>query len=917
MQRHPITAGRNPSLLGRARECAMLDTLVGAIRGGESRALVLRGEAVIGKTALLEYLIESASEMTVIRAAGVESEMELPYAGLHQLFGAMLDRLERLPVPQRQALQVVFGVTEGAVPDRFLVGLGVLSLVSELAAERPLLCVVDDAHWLDDTSALILAFVARRVFAETAGLVFAARQPGEALAHLPDLEVRGLVNGDARALLSSAVRFRLDERVRDRIVAETRGNPLALLELPRGLAASELASGAGLGGHALSGQIEDSFLRRLTALSPDARRLLLLAAADSVGDPLLVWHAAERLGIRRGAADEAEEHGLLAFGDRVTFRHPLVRSAVYGSATPRERRAVHLALAQSTDHAADPDRRAWHLAAAAEGPDEEIAVELERSADRAQARGGLTAAAAFLRRAAALSRDPARRTDRALAAADASVRAGTFDLAGQMIAVADAGPLDELQRARIDLLQGRIAAFSSGADAPSLLLRAAQRLEPLDAKLARETYLDAWFAALRAGRLATDVSVVDISRAARSAPRPTGVADTADLLLDSLSTVVADGRSAAAPLLTRAAQTFAGERHSAEASLRWGWLTVMPSWLIWDWDSAEVISVRSLHALREVGALGWLPATLSAFSMVAARCGNLSGTADAIAEAEGAAEATGIVLGPYAAATLAAYRGEEIAARKLINSLIAQSAARGAGLSVQYGNFLLALLCNGFGRYGEAMAAAQSASDEAPGLFLAPWATLELLEAAAKMESWGVANAAVDRVAEAVGSGGTDSGLGMLARSRALVSEGETAEGLYREAIERLARTPLRPDLARSQLVYGEWLRAESRRVDARAQLRDAYELFMSIGMQGFAERARNELLAAGAKVQKRSIETRDDLTSQERQIAQLARDGLSNTEIGARLFLSPRTVEWHLHKVFGKLGITSRRELPRALRPE
>jgi DNA-binding CsgD family transcriptional regulator len=599
------------------------------------------------------------------------------------------------------------------------------------------------------------------------------------------------------------------------------------------------------------------------------------------------------------------------------FRHPLVRSAVYGAAAPRERRAVHLALARSTDQLADPDRRAWHLAAAAEGPDEEVAAELERSAGRAQARGGLAAAAAFLRRAVALSRDPARRADRALAAADADVRAGTFDLARQLLATAEAGPLDQLQGARIDLLRGRIAAFSSGADAPSLLLQAARRLERLDAKLARETYLDAWFAALRAGHLATEVSVVDISRAAKSVPRPKGTPSTADLLLESLSTVVADGRSAAAPLLTKAAHTFAGQQHSAEASLRWGWLTVMPSWLIWDWDSAQVIAVRALQALRDLGALGWLPATLSAFSMVAARCGDLNSTADAIAEAEEAAEATGIVLGPYAAATLAAYRGEEIVARRLIDSLVEQSAVRGGGLSVQYGNFLLAVLCNGLGLYEEAMAAAQSASDEAPGLFLAPWAALELLEAASKLENWEVANAAVEFMAGATRISATDSAVGVLARSRALIAEREIAERLYRQAVERLSRTPLRPDLARARLLYGEWLRGQNRRVEARAQLHAAHELFTSIGMAGFAERARNELLATGAKMRKPSVEPRDELTSQERQIAGLARNRLSNAEIGARLFLSPRTVEWHLHKVFGKLGITSRRELASVLRAD
>src|SRR5436190_11197062 len=442
-------AGR-AGLRGRGSECALLDELVAAIRRGESQSLVLRGEAGIGKTALLEYLIASAPDATIVRAVGVQSDMELPYAALHQLCGPLLDRLEALPAPQRRAMEIAFGVTAGEAPDRFLVGLAVLSLFSEVAEQRPLLCVVDDAQWLDQASALTLAFVARRLLAEPVAMIFAAREPGEELQHVAELEVFGVHNSDARALLSSAVRFKLDERVRDRIIAETRGNPLALLELPRGLTARQLAGGFGLlGAQALTGRIEESFVRRLEALSDEARRLLLVAAAEPVGDPLLLWRAAERLGIRSAAAEEAEADELLVIGEWVRFRHPLVRSAVYRTATGEQRRAVHLALAEATDREADPDRRAWHLAGAAAGPDEQVAVELERSAGRAQARGGLPAAAAFLQRAVALTQDPAKRADRALAAAQARFQAGEFNAALGLAAAAEAGPLDEFQRARV------------------------------------------------------------------------------------------------------------------------------------------------------------------------------------------------------------------------------------------------------------------------------------------------------------------------------------------------------------------------------------------------------------------------------------------------------------------------------------
>src|SRR3954451_1349044 len=511
-------------LRGRASECALLDEVVAAIRSGESRSLVLRGEAGIGKTALLEYLIASASDLTVVRAVGVESEMELSFASLHQLCAPLLDRLPELPDPQRRAVEIVFGLSAGpTAPDRFFVGLAVLGLLAAAAEQRPLLCVVDDAQWLDQASALTLAFVARRLLAEPVAIVFGMREPDQELQHVPELEVCGVHNGDARALLSSAVRFTLDEGIRDRIIAETRGNPLALLELPRGLTATQLAGGFGLvGAHGLTGRIEESFVRRLEALSDDTRRLLLVAAAEPVGDPLLLGRAAERLWIPPAAAAEAEADGLLVIGQRVTFRHPLVRSAVYGAATREQRREVHLALAEATDANVDPDRRAWHLATASAGPDEPVAAALEQSAGRAQARGGLAAAAAFLHRSVALTSDPTQRVRRALAAAQAGLHAGMFEGALELLALAEASGPDELRAAHVALLRGQVAfASSMGPTAAPLLLKAAQRLERLDSELARETYLDAWGAAFLAGRLASASSLLEVSGGAKSALRST------------------------------------------------------------------------------------------------------------------------------------------------------------------------------------------------------------------------------------------------------------------------------------------------------------------------------------------------------------------------------------------------------------
>ena len=909
--RFPGPGGR---LRGRAAECALLDDLVSAIRRGESRSLVLRGEAGIGKTALLEYLITSAPDATLVRAVGVQSDMELAFASLHQLCGPLLDRLEGLPAPQRQAMGIVFGLTAGAAPDRFLVGLAVLSLFSEVAEQRPLLCVVDDAQWLDRASALTLAFVARRLLAEPVAIVFAAREPGEELLHVSELEVAGVRNGDARALLSSAVRFKLDERVRDRIIAETRGNPLALLELPRGLTARQLAGGFGLvEAQGLAGRIEESFVRQVKTLSNDARRLLLVAAAEPVGDPLLLLAASVRLGIALSAMD-AETDGLLAFGDRVTFRHPLVRSAVYRMATREQRREVHLALAEATDRTVDPDRRAWHLATAAAGPNEPVAAELEQSAGRAQARGGLAAAAAFLHRSVVLSGDPEQRVRRALAAAQASLDAGMFEGALELLALAETSTPDELQAAHVELLRGQIAfASSMGPAAPQMLLNAAQRLEGLDPELARETYLDAWGAAFFAGRLASAGSLVEVSRAARSAPRPTGPVRASDLLLDGLSALGTEGRGAAAPLLRRATAAFVDEASPGQENFRWGWLTTIAAKLVWDEDSWHTVSARFLREGRDAGALARLPIDLTDWAFFATWCGDFGAAAVAIAEAEAITKATGTPIAPYAQLLLAAFRGRTDAL-SWIESTIRDARTSGQELGVQWAEWVSAILFNGLALYDRALASAQRAADEEPQVQFSPWASTELVEAAVRSARPEVATGALERVMSATAPCHTDWSLGIQARCRALVSDGERAERLHREAIERLSRTRLRPELARAHLLYGEWLRRENRRGDAREQLHSAHDMLVTIGMQGFAERARKELQATGEKVRKRTVETRDDLTPQERQIARLARDGLSNPEIGARLFLSPRTVEWHLHNVFTKLGIHSRRELPNAL---
>ena len=911
-----MSPNRPPGLLGRAAERQALDLLLDGVRAHASGVLIVRGEAGVGKTALLQYCADRAAGFRVARVTGVESEMELPFAGLHQLCGPMLDRLEALPAPQQSALGVALGLDSGPAPDRFLVALAALSLLAEVAAERPLLCVVDDAQWLDAASAQALGFVARRLLAESVAIVFAVRDPADMreLAGLPELQLGALLEKDARALLATVIPGRLDERVRGRLVAETRGNPLAILELPRTLTETQLPGAHGL--HApdeLPGRIEESFLQRLRALPDEARLLLLVAAAEPIDDPVLLWRATERLGI--GQSTAAGTEGLLAIGERVTFLHPLVRSAVYRGASPQERRSVHLALAEVTDADAGADRRAWHLAAAATGPDEDVAAELERSAGRAEARGGLAAAAAFLRRAVALTRDPARRVDRALAAAQACLRAGRFDAALELLAIAEAGELDELRRARLELLHAEVAyAQDRGSEAPLLLLRAARTLETLDAGLARDTYLDAWGAALFAGSLARAGGLDDVSAAVMTAPGPAGAARSRDLLLDGFARVFTDGRPAANPILREAASAFAGPDVSAEEVLRWGWLATAAAVFVWDHDTCVAISTRAVQLARDAGALEVLVVAVNVLGQAMALGGDFATAASLVAEADAIAEATGARVAPYGALVLAALRGREAEASQLIAATVRDATLGGQGTAVQYAHWSNAVLMNSLARYDDALTAAVAAGEDTPELFVSMWSLSEQIEAGTRSGHADVAARALARLGEHVRGSEADWARGIEARGLALMSDGDAAERRYREAIERLQRTRLRPELARAHLLFGEWLRREGRRADAREQLRTAYEQLAALGMEAFAERARRELVATGGKVRRRTVEARDELTAQEAQIARLARDGLSNPEIGARLFLSPRTVEWHLKKVFTKLGISSRMGLHDAL---
>jgi DNA-binding CsgD family transcriptional regulator/tetratricopeptide (TPR) repeat protein len=911
-----VIEGPAEVLHGRRDESAALSRLLAAVRGGQSRVLVVCGEAGVGKTALLQFAIGSASGFRVARAVGVESEMELAFAALQQLCTPMLDRLDRLPAPQRDALGVAFGLRAGNAPDRFLVGLAVLNLLSDAAEEQPLMCVIDDAQWLDRASGQALAFVARRLLAESVALVLVTREPSEELDGLPKLVVEGLRNGDARALLASAVRVPLDERVRERLVAETRGNPLALLELPRGLTPAELAGGFGLlDAPALSGRIQDSFRRRLAGLPADTQRLLLVAAADPVGDPVLVWQAAGRLGIGAGAAADTDE--LLTIGAHVTFRHPLVRSSVYRAAAREERQTAHRALAEATDPAVDPDRRAWHLAQATSGLDEDVASELERSADRAQARGGWAAAAAFLERATELTPDPALRAERALAAAQAKHQAGAFDPAIRLAAIAEAGPLTELQRAQVQLLRGQIAfALNRGSDAAPLLLAAAKRLEPLDPSLARETYAEALAAAMYAGPLAKADVVLEVAEAARAAkragvsPRPPHAAD----LLDGQALLITGRPGEATPILKRALKAFRDDDLPNDEALRWLWLACATAIQLWDEESWRALSDRHVQLARHAGALTVLPLALNHCAGCLVFTGDFSSAEALGEEAREVSVAIGNPDVTISSLFLAGWRGREAEALRLIKASDRDATSRGEGRRIGIGRYATAVLYNGLGRYERALAAAKEALEYPRNLAASRWALSEQIEAATRSGEPELACDALSRLSQATGASGTDWALGIEARCRALQTEGEAAEPLYREAIERLERTRVRVELARAHLLYGEWLRRERRRLDAREELRTAHTLSTGFSMEAFAERARVELEATGEHARKRTVETRDELTPQEAQIARLAGDGATNQEIAAQLFISPNTVNYHLRKAFRKLGVKSRHQLKQHL---
>jgi DNA-binding CsgD family transcriptional regulator len=904
-------------LVGRRTESEALARLLVDARSRRGAVLTLSGDPGVGKTALLEQMLDSASGFRVARAVGVESEAELAFAALQQLCAPMLGQLDRLPGPQRDALGAAFGLTAESVPERLLVGLAALTLLSTTADEQPLLCIVDDAQWLDQASAQALGFVARRLLADPVAIVIATRVPRAEFGGLPELEIEGLDDADARALLASVVRGPLDERVADRIVAEARGNPLALLELPRGFSAADLELGFELpGAKAVAGRIEETFLHRAQELPDATRQLLLVASAEPLGEPTRLRRAADILGIDLDAAKAAADAGLMEIDGQVRFRHPLVRSAIYQAASPVERRDAHRALAEATDPETDPDRRAWHLAQATLDPDEHVAAELERSAGRAQGRGGLAAAAAFMERAAQLTADPQQQARRQLDAAEAHLAAGALKRARELLERSAPRLRDPAARAQAMRAEGALRFLEGrGGDTPALLVDAAMALRDVDVRAARQTLIEAVDSALWAGTLTTGPTLADVARAGLAVP-PAGDESTASLLLTGFTERYTTGYAGAVNFWQRAVQGYLGE---VGGSLeQWQSMVWDVSGELLDFESHVAVSRKWVRMTRERGALATLSVALTCMGWVELLAGNTDSADAVITEAEEGVESTNVAPTPGAEGigrlAILAWRGREQACRALARKVEEDARQRRQGFGVTLVQVFLTNLELALGRYDAARVYALEVFQDDP-LNFGSGALGDAVEATLRAGDRPSAQAALNRLAERAEASGSPWGLGLLARSRALLADDADAEALYQEAIDQLGRSGVGNELARAHLLYGEWLRRRRRRRDSREQLRAAHDMFSASGATAWANRAAIELRATGETARARVDATREELTAQEQQVAQLAAAGESNADIAAQLFISPHTVAYHLRKVFPKLGISSRNQLAAAMR--
>ncbi|MFD2024458.1 ATP-binding protein [Promicromonospora aerolata] len=917
------------TLLGRHAERRQVEQLLGEAKAGNSGALVVHGEAGIGKTALLDHLRTSAEALRfrIETSTGVEAETQFAYAGLYQMCAPLLDQMPTLPEPQRLALSVALGREAGPAPDKFIVGLAVLGLFSDAAERSGLLCLVDDAQWLDRASAEVLAFVARRVGAERVAMVFGVRDNGDGhavFAGLPELRLNGLSEADARELLDSALSAPLDGDVRDRIIAEARGNPLALLELPSHSQPLRLAGGFQLPDISdTPARVETEFQNRAAGLPDETRMLLLIAAADPTGDPSLLGRAGARAGIDPGSAVPAESAGLIEIGTRVRFRHPLVRSAVYRAAGHADRRRAHAALAAATEPTLEPDRRAWHAAQATSGPDEQIAAELERSAARARARGGHAAAGAFLQRSTELTPDPADRARRALEAAHALREAGAPEPALALLATAETGSLDTLQRARVALLRSQIVYhLTRHRDAPAMLSEAAELVARNDPEPAREIRLDALDLAMIYG----DPLGRAIARATLDDPAIERATRPVDRLLVGLATTMVRDFSEGVPALREALESLCDatrENGVQEDQPRSGLGFPGKSTIgivhdlagrvavgILDDELAHEISENYVRSARAAGALAVLPAALNLHANVLVISGELARARELIAQSTTIAEATGALPSRHSETILAAWGGDRATSIRLHGVTLRDPGHPASGAEVGLAEYAMAVLYNARGEYAKAQRAAETTC-AGLDLSLSTVGLSELIEASVRAGDPDHAGSVLERLTARAAACDTSWARGLEARSRALTIADSSAEAHYREAISQLHASRIAGEAARAHLVYGEWLRREGRRQDARDELGTAHDLLSGMGAEAFAARAASELRATGERPRKHMMtQSTDALTAQELQVARHVTAGATSREVGAQLFLSPRTVESHLRSIYRKLGIKSRREL-------
>jgi DNA-binding CsgD family transcriptional regulator len=906
-------------MLGRDDERSAIDDVLTAARGGRSGALVFVGDAGMGKTTLLDHAVATATDFRITRIAGIESEAEFGFATLHRLLLEFLDRLEELPDPQRDALGSAFGLVDGPPPDRFLVGLAALTLLAAVAMERPLLCVIDDAQWVDRESLDTLAFVGRRLYADRMALLFAVRpEPGRQvhLEGLTDVPVGPLGEQHTLELLASVASGPVNVEVARRIVATTEGCPLAVTELARNLTAAQLGGGDVLPDPLpLSGRLERHYIEQVRRLPSDTQLLVLLAAAQSSGDQAALWRAADELGISRDAATPLDDGDLVDLGNRVAFRHPLIRSAVYGGAGAGARRRVHAALARVSDRASELDSHARHLAAASLGPDEEVASELERAALRAGDHGRYAAHAALLTRAAELTPDRERQVDRLLAAAQLHLTAGSPSRARAALDDVRAELADPRRRAQATRLRAALGAYDMPARIPAVLLDAAEDLESLDPRLARDTYAEALEASLVSCQITTGTTPEAIARAALRAPSDkSGDVTMADLMIDAFGTRLGVGYVEAVEPLRRFVAALLADDPAPRGFTRWSAPGSDAAAELWDADGYRGLLLRMEEDERERGGLDALRITLGGLGHCDMWAGRFASSEARHDEATAISTALGApaFIWEMLKVELFAWQGRVAETRSIVEVLTAHG-DRFAGVAVNLALVASTILDLGLGDYDSALATARELfeSDSPPqGTQILP----ELVEAAVRNDETSVARHARDRLAVRARASGSAWALGSLARSDALLASDDRAEALYQEALHQLGRTYVRTDLARVRLLYGEWLRRRQRRVDAREQLRIAHEMFSGMGANAFAERARSELAATGERVRKRAVATSRELTPQEAQIGDLAAAGATNSEIATRLYLSAATIDYHLRKVYRKLGVSSRRELRKVL---